>query len=68
MAQIGQSDRETISALIQRMTEAEDPLWITGDVVGALSALTGKSFGYDRAAWQVWWQEKLSDNGREAAH
>ncbi len=26
-----------------------------GDIVGALSAVTGKRFGYDIGAWRNWW-------------
>lgn len=58
MAQVGQSDRETIAALINRLSFEEDPLWLKGDVVGALTVLTQESFGYDEAAWQDWWAEQ----------
>ncbi|MGF1522275.1 MAG: hypothetical protein ACFBSF_08160 [Leptolyngbyaceae cyanobacterium] len=58
IAQIGQSDRATLAALIERLSASEDPLWLTGDIVGALSALTGQTFGYDSAAWQNWWRSQ----------
>jgi len=27
-------------------------------VIGALSALTGRPFGYDTAAWRAWWAQR----------
>ena len=56
IAQIGQSDPDTLAALIERLTTFDDPRWVTGDIVGALSALTGQTFGYDVQAWQDWWR------------
>ena len=53
--EIGQDDRATIDVLIARLDREDDPLWLTGDVVGALTALTGERFAYDRAAWWDWW-------------
>jgi len=55
VGQIGQRDRSTVGALIARLERVDDPLWLTGDVVGALTALTGERFAYDRAAWRDWW-------------
>ncbi len=55
-AMTGQNDRATIEALIARLGRAGDPLWLTGDVIGALSALTRRRFGYDIAAWRAWWE------------
>ncbi len=52
---IGQRDRATIDALIERLSR-DDPLWLRGDAIGALCAVTGRCFGYDVAAWQDWWQ------------
>jgi hypothetical protein len=54
-AQGGQHDRETIDALIGRLELGGDPLWLRGDVVGALSAITTERFAYDAAAWRTWW-------------
>ena len=51
----------TIGALVARLDQAGDPLWLTGDVVGALTALTGRRFGYDRAAWQAWWHAEQAN-------
>ena len=55
---LGQADRATIDALIGRLDRDDDPLWLRGDVVGALTALTGRRFGYDVGAWQAWWAER----------
>ena len=51
----GQRDRATIEALLDRLQRPDDPLWLKGDAVGALSAVTGQRFGYDFAAWRRWW-------------
>lgn len=59
--QIGQNDAATIDALVARLDRLGDPLWLTGDVVGALTALTGERFAYDRAAWRAWWWEARAD-------
>ena len=56
VAQLNQADQQTIAALIQRLSDTTDPLWLTGDVVGALSQLTHQRLGYDRTAWQNWWK------------
>lgn len=55
-ARLGQNDKVTLAALIRRLGRAEDPQWLEGDIVGALSALTGERFGYDHAAWRRWWR------------
>jgi len=55
--EIGQDDRATVAALIARLDRQDDPLWLTGDVVGALTTLTGERFAYDRAAWRAWWDD-----------
>lgn len=60
VAAIGQDDGATIAALIERLERTEDPLWLRGDAVGALSAVTGRRFGYDAAAWRKWWSEAAS--------
>ncbi len=54
-AAIGQNDRGTIDALIERLGREEDPLWLRGDAVGALTELTGQRFAYDVDAWRTWW-------------
>jgi hypothetical protein len=51
---LGQRDRGTLTALIRRLGREGEPDWLVGDVVGALSALTGQRFGYDFAAWRAW--------------
>ncbi len=53
-AMAGQDDPDTIASLIDRLDRPGDPLWLRGDVVGALTALTGQRFGYDIAAWRRW--------------
>ncbi|MEO1592594.1 MAG: hypothetical protein AAFU71_15070 [Cyanobacteria bacterium J06632_22] len=55
-ARLGQDDPDTIAALIARLRFDDDPLWLRGDVVGALTTLTGQQWGYDQAAWEQWWQ------------
>lgn len=59
-AQLDQADAETVAALIARLGANGDPPWLAGDIVGALSALTGRDFGYDAAAWRRWWQERTA--------
>jgi hypothetical protein len=51
----GQDDRATLAALIERLDRPGDPAWLKGDLVGALTALTGRRFGTDVAAWRAWW-------------
>jgi hypothetical protein len=52
---IRQRDGATVEALVRRLQWTSDPLWLKGDIAGALSAATGKRFGYDGAAWRQWW-------------
>jgi hypothetical protein len=59
-AELGQKDDETLSALIARLDRAGDPDWLKGDIIGALTVLTGQRFAYDISAWQRWWTEKSS--------
>jgi hypothetical protein len=54
IAQLGQADDETLGALISRLGARDQPRWLDGDLVGALSAVTGKRFGYDISAWRAW--------------
>jgi hypothetical protein len=51
----GQNDAATVASLIRRLDRAADPMWLRGDIIGALSAVTGKRFGYDIPAWRHWW-------------
>jgi hypothetical protein len=53
-----QRDRETLARLIARLDRPDDPLWLKGDVIGALSAASGKGFGYDFDAWRQWWAKQ----------
>ena len=52
---IGQNDKPTIDALMQRLNNDSDPAWIKSDVIGSLTALTQQRFAYDFAAWNKWW-------------
>lgn len=54
VGELGQSDDPTLDALIARLEREGDPLWLAGDMVGALTALTGCRFGYDAVAWRAW--------------
>ncbi|MEL7359058.1 MAG: hypothetical protein AAFN40_21170 [Cyanobacteria bacterium J06560_6] len=58
-AQIGQDDQTTINVLVERLTHPDEPLWLKGDIVGALSVLTGQDFGYDIDAWRNWQRRSL---------
>lgn len=53
-----QDDAPTLTALIERLDRAGDPPWLTGDLVGALTALTGCRFGYDVVKWRAWWANR----------
>jgi len=55
---IGQNDKPTIDALIQRLNQDSDPAWIKSDVIGSLTALTEQQFAYDVTAWNQWWQSQ----------
>jgi len=57
-AELGQNDPETLAALVSRLGAAGDPPWLTGDAVGALTAITGKRFAYDLPAWRRWWASR----------
>lgn len=65
VAQIGQADDETVAALIASFDRSDYPAWFKGDLVGALTALTGERFGYDALSWQSW-QKKRMTGQREA--
>ncbi len=56
----GQNDAATVARLIRRLDRAADPLWLRGDIIGALSAVTGQHFGYDIPAWRHWWARQPS--------
>ena len=56
-AEIGQNDPATLEALIGRLNRDGDPDWLKGDMIGALTVLTGQRFAYDVAAWKRWWAE-----------
>jgi formylglycine-generating enzyme required for sulfatase activity len=58
LAQVGQADDETIGTLIAGLGRTGRPRWVEGDFIGALTALSDQRFGYDRAAWQDWWERR----------
>lgn len=58
IAQIGQADARTLQTLIDRLDAEGDPDWLAGDIIGALTVLTGQRFGYDVQAWRKWWAER----------
>ncbi|MEO0397608.1 MAG: hypothetical protein AAF243_16725 [Cyanobacteria bacterium P01_A01_bin.137] len=58
-AQIGQTDETTIDVLVDRLTQSDDPPWLKGDIVGALSVLSDQYFGYDIDAWRNWRRSSL---------
>jgi len=55
---LGHADRDVLDALIRRLEDAATPLWLRGDAVGALTAITGERFGYDSVAWRIWFDER----------
>ncbi len=55
---IGQDDRETIGALIDRLQRARGEPWLISDIVAALSALTGQRYGHDVERWRSWWMQE----------
>lgn len=68
MAQLGQRDDATLDRLVARLDRAGDPPWLAGDMVGALTALTGCPFGYDVAAWRAWRQTGTACATRPEPH
>jgi len=59
IAWTGQDDAETLGALVARLGAQDLPAWANGDLVGALSALTGERFGHDPGAWRRWWAARM---------
>lgn len=57
VAQLKQRDRATLSALVTRLGRTNDPDWLEGDLIGALTTLTGEPFGYNLDAWRSWWAQ-----------
>ena len=56
-AAIGQNDTATTEALVERLGREDDPFWLRGDAVGALTELTGQRLAYDFDAWREWWAD-----------
>jgi len=55
-----QNDRATIDTLVSRLANEEDPLWVKGDVIGALTAITDQRYAYDVEAWRSWWANAMA--------
>ncbi len=64
-ARLGQRDRATIGALVARLGRTGDPDWLEGDMVGALTVLTGQRLGYNRTAWRQWWRAQRKTKERQ---
>jgi hypothetical protein len=62
VAASGQNDQETIEALLARLDFTDDPRWLKSQIIGTLTAVSGKHFGYDIAAWKKWAQSKAGNN------
>jgi hypothetical protein len=54
IGELRQADDETVAALLARVHARGDPPLLVGDLVGALTAVSGCRFGYDVAAWRAW--------------
>lgn len=52
--ELAQHDESTLALLVARLDRDDDPPWVRGDLVGALTAITGCRFGYDVAKWREW--------------
>lgn len=63
VARTGQGDDRTVARLIERLDSKTDPAWLRGDVVAALTAITGQRYGHDIAAWRAWWDAKRARSG-----
>ena len=61
VARLGQDDQDTLAALVGRLDRPGDPDWLNGDVVGALTDLTGRRLAYDTAAWRRWWRSRAGN-------
>jgi hypothetical protein len=61
VAAAGQKNAATIDALIGRLDDAGDPLWLRAQIVGALTALTQHRFAYDVEKWRQWWRAARPD-------
>ena len=51
---IGRPDPGVLEALIRRIEDEKTPLWLKGDAIGALRAITGQRLDYDTNAWRAW--------------
>lgn len=67
IAESRQNDDATVSALLARLNQPGDPDWLAGDLIGALSVLSGCRFGYDLAAWSAWGQRRAANADRNGS-
>lgn len=58
VGELGQADDDTIATLVRRLGAPDHPRWMDGDLVGALTVLTGERFGYDVASWRRWCKDR----------
>ncbi len=56
---INQNDKDTVSALLDRLNNIASSEAIRSDIIGALTAITGQRFGYDKERWNEWWRLQL---------
>ena len=54
VAASGQDDQQTVDALLERLDSVDDPRWVKSQIIGTLTAISGKHLGYDIAAWKNW--------------
>jgi len=54
VAASGQNDPKTVEALLARLEFVNDPAWLKSQVIGTLTAISGKHYGYDVISWQNW--------------
>ena len=55
---VGSAEGPVLDALVRRLEDDATPLWLKGDAVGALFALTGQRLGYDAGAWRAWLEHR----------
>lgn len=56
-ARLRQRDTDTLDALVERLDRKDEPDWLKGDVIAALTELTDQRFGHDLKGWADWWRE-----------
>ena len=56
LGELGAPDDSNLAGLIGQL--GKGPAFIDGDLIGALSLLSGQRLGYDIDAWYQWWAEE----------